>query len=163
LSVERTERAQRFLEALAEVISAMPPWLTWGVVALQILAGLIWFGVLRPKRLLRLPGIPLGTIYLITPFYILILASALHKALWPEGPDEMTGNTHLFYVLGALLLALIPLAFAIWLVSEKLPPLRLVPRWMRAEVAAKKEQEPPTDEHGIRRDGSSTRQRRKVR
>lgn len=140
----KTERAERFLRALADLLESFPAVLTWGILIVQVLALLLWFGAFKPGFLARRPGIPLATVYAISPFYILVLAVALYQTLWPRGLEQLGDIPHLAYVLGSLFVALIPLSLAIWLVTEKHPPKRFVPKWLRLAES------PPTGEHGIR-------------
>lgn len=134
-----TDRAERFLAALEHILASLPPALTWGLIAAQLLAILVWFGAAKPEFLRRRPGIPLAVIYAISPFYILVLANALYQTLWPGGLAQIGDIPHFLYGLVSLLLAAIALTFAIWLATEKNPPRRFIPRWLR----------PPTDSHGI--------------
>lgn len=140
----KTERAERFLHALADILEGFPAVLTWGILVVQILALLLWFGAVKPRFLSRRPGIPLAVIYAISPFYLLVLADALYQTLWPRGLEQLGDIPHLSYVLGSLFIALIPMSFAIWLATEKNPPKRFIPKWLR------RVESPPTGEHGIR-------------
>lgn len=160
-----TERAARFLEALSSLVAMIPWYVSVILVSTQLAGALIWFGAIRPRPFQDRPGTALGLIYIVTPFYLFVLGAALYSALWPDGLQDAA-----YVAYGSLLVLICATVFSVgfWLITEPLPPARLVPARMRDDVLRAHEAKkyatpisvPPTGKHELRRVKSKPRERR---
>lgn len=130
-----TERAARFLTALAETVAYVPWYISYSILSIQLAAILVWYGAFKPQWLSRRPGAALGAIYTFSPFYLFILGVALYRTLYPLGLHDMP---YVAYFGVLVLICASVLSFGIWLVTEKNPPRRFIPKWAREGATAYK-------------------------